>query len=97
MTPDEIRAANEQLLRAYKLAFGSPAGEAVLEDLAQFCRAHATCATAPGPGKPIDVQRTFMVLGRNEVWHRIQRFIAMTPGEAEALTEESHDEEVESG
>lgn len=93
MTEEDIRAENERLLRAYKLTFGSPAGEQVLEDLAKFCRAHRTCATAPGPGQPIDVQRTFMVLGRNEVWHRIQRLITMTPGEAAALTQESNDVE----
>ena len=38
MTPEEIAAANDQLIRAYQLAFNSPAGQAVLLDLMSFCK-----------------------------------------------------------
>jgi hypothetical protein len=31
--PDQVAQLNDELLRAYQLAFGSPAGQAVLADL----------------------------------------------------------------
>ena len=70
---------NDELLRAYKLAFGSPAGQAVLTDLAGFCRATESCAV------PGNHDATFMLLGRNEVWLRIQHFINLTAEQALAI------------
>jgi hypothetical protein len=35
---NEIEAKNEQLIRAYQLAFNSPAGQTVLLDLMAFCK-----------------------------------------------------------
>lgn len=49
---------------AYRLAFGSPAGQEVMRDLAKFCRANETCFH-PDP-------RVHAVAeGRREVWLRI--------------------------
>jgi hypothetical protein len=36
MTPEEIEAKNEELQRAYRLTFNSPAGQLVLLDLMSF-------------------------------------------------------------
>ncbi len=58
--------------RAYKLAFSSPAGQEVLEDLATFCRANETCFNA-------DPRMHAVAEGRREVWLRIQYHLGMTP------------------
>jgi hypothetical protein len=36
MTPEDVEAKNEELLRAYRLTFNSPAGQLVLLDLMSF-------------------------------------------------------------
>ena len=63
----------------YQHVFNSPAGERVLADLAVFCRAVETCAV------PGDRDRTFMLLGRNEVFQRIQQHLNRTPEQLLAL------------
>lgn len=71
---DAVRHAVDFLRRrksSYQLAFGSPAGELVLEDLAKFCRANQTCFD-PDP-------RIHAVLeGRREVFLRIQQHLNLT-------------------
>jgi hypothetical protein len=62
---------NEQLIRAYRVAFGSPAGQQVLADLAPFCRAAETCFH-PDPRIHAALE------GRREVWLRIQNFVHLT-------------------
>lgn len=37
MTAEEIKAANEDLIRAYRQCFGSPAGKAVMVDMMKYC------------------------------------------------------------
>lgn len=77
MTEEEeaeaVKVKNEQIMRAYSVAFNSPAGQIVLTDLAPFCRAVDSVAIVADDGA-IDVHRTFAAIGRNEVWKRIQRF-----------------------
>lgn len=43
MSPDEIKAANDELMRSYRLCFGGPGGRPVMNDLMKFCkfRVHA--------------------------------------------------------
>jgi hypothetical protein len=65
---DDVAAKNEELQRAYALAFGSPAGQAVLADLAPFCRA-ATTTFHP------DARVHAALEGRREVWLRITQFM----------------------
>lgn len=60
--------SNDELIRAYRLAFGSPAGRQVLADLAPFCRAAATCFDA-------DPRVHAALEGRREVWLRIANFV----------------------
>ena len=57
--------------RAYQLAFGSPAGKAVLEDLAKFCRANQSCFDA-------DARVEAALLGRQEVWLRVMHHLNMS-------------------
>ncbi len=57
--------------RAYQLVFGSPAGQEVLADLAEFCRANTTCFHA-------DPRLHAVLEGRREVWLRITRHLHMT-------------------
>lgn len=66
--------------RAYQLAFGSPAGQAVLHDLAPFCRATESCYH--------DDPRLHAVLeGRREVWLRIQQHLNLSSEQLYALIE----------
>lgn len=63
---------NEQMLRAYQLCFGSPAGQMVLTDLAAFCRAAETCVVRG------DRDATMVLEGRREAFLRIQQFARLT-------------------
>jgi hypothetical protein len=56
----------------YQLCFTSPAGRAVLYDLAKFCRANESCL------HPDPVVHAALG-GRREVWLRIQQHLALTP------------------
>jgi len=60
--------------RAYTLVFGeSPASLAVLDDLTTFCRGKETCLI------PGDRDKTYALLGRNEVFHRIRDHLELSP------------------
>ena len=62
--------------RAYQSVFAeSPAVRAVLDDLTTFCRGKETCLI------PGDHDRTYALLGRNEVWHRIRDHLERSPEE----------------
>jgi hypothetical protein len=37
MTPEEIKAANDEVMRAYRICFSSASGQAVMSDLMRFC------------------------------------------------------------
>lgn len=63
----------EQKKRAYQMCFNSPAGQEVLVDMADFCRAAEPC------GVPGNHDLTFTLIGRNEVWLRIQKYLNLTP------------------
>ena len=73
---DFIQKAKE-FLRARKLAYHqvfnpeSVAGQAVLRDLAKFCRAHETTFH-----KDQDLSKVLQ--GRHEVWLRIQQHLNLT-------------------
>jgi hypothetical protein len=56
----------------YQVTFSTPAGKRALADLAVFCRAAETC------GVPGDRDKTFTLIGRNEVWLRIQQHLGLT-------------------
>lgn len=79
MTPDEALKFFSERKSAYQLAFGSPAGKAVLDDLAAFCRARETCVV------PGDRDRTYVLEGRREVYLRAQQYLELSPEELVAL------------
>lgn len=64
--------------RAYKLCFGSPAGQEVLVDLASFCRAAAPCWDD-------DSRLHALTEGRREVFLRIARHLHLTNEQVFAL------------
>lgn len=63
----------EQKKRAYQICFNSPAGQEVLIDLADQCRAAESC------GVPGNRDATFTLIGRHEIWLRIQNYLNLTP------------------
>lgn len=63
----------------YQLALTSPAGQEVLRDLAKFCRADESAAT------PGNHDLTMVLVGRREVWLRIQKHLNLTPDQLYAL------------
>lgn len=74
MTADEWLQILTDRKRAYQAVFGeTPASLAVLEDLTIFCRGKETCLI------PGDHDRTYALLGRNEVFHRIRDHIELSP------------------
>src|SRR5690348_3849099 len=54
-----------ELQKAYQIAFSGAAGQAVLADLARFCRANEPCFME-------DARYHALLEGRREVWLRIQ-------------------------
>jgi hypothetical protein len=92
--------ATEDNMRAYKLAFGSPAGQVVLVGLAAFCRAAETTAPGFDDTEPIDKDRMLIMEGRRQVFLMIQRKIGLTAAQVfelatgrtvEIATEETED------
>lgn len=57
--------------QSYQLAYGSPAGQAVLQDLAKFCRASETTFHE-------DPRISAALEGRREVWLRIQNHLHLS-------------------
>lgn len=73
MTPDDWARILSDRKRAYQLAFNmEAAGQAVLMDLATFCRANETCVV------PGDRDRTYVLEGRREVYLRIRDHLDLT-------------------
>lgn len=68
--------------RAYKAAFNSPEGRKVLADLRRFCRANMPTADIN------NVQATYLLEGRREVWCRIQAHLQLTEEDVYTLIEE---------
>lgn len=72
MSPDEALKIFADCKRAYQLAFNTPAGQAVLADLAPFCRVKETCVV------PGDRDRTYVLEGRREVVLRIHDYLELS-------------------
>lgn len=73
MTSEELLAMLTDRKTAYQVAFGSQAGQAVLNDLMPFCRARDTCVI------PGDRDLTYVLEGRREVYLRIRDHLDLTP------------------
>jgi hypothetical protein len=72
--------------RAYQDTFNGPAGKQVLADLRRFCR--ATLPTADVD----NVNSTFLLEGRREVWLRIMSHLNLTDEDVHQLIEEYDNE-----
>ena len=77
MTPDKLQEILGDRQRAYLRTFKmtEAAGEAVLADLAVFCRANESCVI------PGDRDRTYVLEGRREVWLRIMDHLRLNTEE----------------
>lgn len=67
----EILGVVEDLQRSYQLCFGSPAGKAVLADLARICHANETCFAQ-------DPRDHAFNEGTRAVWLRITSYFSLT-------------------
>lgn len=68
--------------RAYRNTFNNPEGRKVLADLRRFCRATVPTADVN------NVQTTYLLEGRREVWCRIQAHLNLTDEQVINLVEE---------
>ncbi len=71
MTPEDIQAKNEEIIRAYQLTFNSPAGQAVLLDLMSFGKFRAPISD------PVDE-------GKRQVILRIMNMTQLSPEQLQA-------------
>ena len=62
----------------YQLACNQPAMQDMLIDLATFCGAADTCVVVDPKTNMIDDKRTYIMLGRREVFLRIQHHCNLT-------------------
>lgn len=67
---------------AYRKTFETPEGRKVLADLRRFCRATTPTADIN------NVQATYLLEGRREVWCRIQAHLNLTDEDVYRLIEE---------
>lgn len=70
-----------KVIGAYKAVFLGPNGQLVLRDLARFCRANDTVYHP-------EQRKTDVLIGRHEVWLRLQRFLNLTAHDLHGLTRE---------
>ena len=81
MTAEEIKAANEELTRAYQLTFNSPSGQAVLLDLIAFGRLRAPIENQIDEGKRQAVLRimNFTLLSMDQLEAAYRGRISVVP------------------
>jgi len=72
-----------QRQKAYRNTFDNPEGRRVLADLRRFCRATAPYADVN------NVNATYLLAGRNEVWCRIMAHLNLTDEDVYKLIEDN--------
>lgn len=70
----------------------TPDGEAVLRDLAVFCRAERSVLTLSPVTRIVDTHATMVAEGRREVYVRILQILRMTDAQLNSLKAEDHDD-----
>lgn len=70
---------------AYKKTFNNPEGKKVLADLRRFCKATQPTADVN------NVNATFLLEGRREVWCRISAHLQLTDEDVYNLIEDSNE------
>ena len=81
------RLANRRLSAAYRRVFAAPSADVVLADLGSFCRARSAPFVAGDP------MATGVLIGRQEVFHRIARYSNLTEQEVWDLVSDRRSEE----
>ena len=76
---DKLRVLFSTRQQNYKQTFRGPVAEAVLKDLARFCRANTSTFHE-------DARLHAMAEGRREVWLRIANHLHLSPNELYRLT-----------
>jgi hypothetical protein len=64
-------------------------GEAVLQDLAVFCRANRSIVTVSPIQRTVDTHATMLAEGRREVYNRIVQILGMTDEQLTSLKDEA--------
>ena len=72
---------------AYRQVFAGPEAAPVLADLSDFCRARSA------PFVPDDAMATGVLIGRQEVFHRIARYLHLSEREVWELMSNQKDED----
>lgn len=75
ISSDALRRLIPGKRTAYRMTFDGPRAKEVLEDLASFCRAHSAPFVAGDP------MATGVLIGRQEVFHRISRYLHLSDEE----------------
>lgn len=70
----------------------TPAAEAVLRDLAVFCRAERSILTLSPVSRTVDTHATMVAEGRREVYVRILQILRMTDAQLNSLKDEAPDD-----
>ena len=70
----KAKATIQSRRRKYLATFSTPTGNEVLKDLARFCYAHQSAASE-------SEKTTYIALGRQEVWLRIQHYLQLSDEE----------------
>ena len=83
--------------KAYRAAFLddagnlTPAGRAVMADLARFCRAYQSSVTVSPISRTVDTHATMVAEGRREVFSRLQYYLNLTDEQLMQFKERAED------
>ena len=69
MTPEEVDAKNDELIKSYRLTFRSPLARLCVDDLMAYC----------GFRVPLDNENMHIAEGKRRVFLRILQFSQLTP------------------
>lgn len=86
MTPEEQSQLEAQRKRSrnYQAAFAHPIAQEMLQDLAVYCRGGVS-AVPETEAEKVDVYRTMIILGRQQVWLRIMNHLNLQPSQMYAI------------
>lgn len=76
----------------YRATFENVPGTAVLADLKRFCGAGASPAVVSQLRQQVDIEATFIRIGRQEVFQRIVGHLNIDDAQLLKLKEEPHDD-----
>lgn len=96
MTDEADKARFDELRRRavhFQTAALHPEVQTILQDLAAFCRAGRSAAPEI-EGQPLDRDRMLLILGRQQVWLRIERYLNLQPHQLYALYQGKNYQEI---